>query len=109
MRTKPGWPEQDSVGLCEAESKAGSGSALKEVMQRGPSHREEGPMGRGSILPMVSERGAVADGEQRVERSSSGTQQKGDSYGDTVHGSRRRGYKWPQNVEEEKMLQNWRD
>jgi hypothetical protein len=101
--------EKDSVGLCEVESKAGSGSALKEVMQRGPSQREEGPMRRGSILPMLSERQAVGDGEERFERSSSCTQQKGDSYGDTVHGSRRRGYEWPQNVEEEKILPNWRD
>jgi site-specific recombinase XerD len=70
--------EKGSVGLCEVHSQAGSGSAWKDVMQRGPSQREEEPMGRVSILPMVSERGEVGDGEQRVERSSSRAQEEGD-------------------------------
>jgi len=100
--------EKDPVGLCEVHSKAGSGSALKDVMQRGPSQREEGPMRMVSILPMLSERAEVGDGEERVERSSRSAKEKGDSYGLTVHGSRR-GHQWPQNVEEEKILENWRD
>jgi hypothetical protein len=58
---------------------------------------------------MLSERGEGGDGEERVERNSRSAKEEGDSYGDTVHGSRRRGYEWPQNVEEEKILQNWRD
>ncbi len=101
--------EKGPAGLCEIHSKAGSGSALRDVMQQRSSQREEGPMGRGSILPMVPEREAGGDGEERIERSSRCTQQKGDSYGLIVHGSRRRGYEWPQNVKEEKILQNWTD
>ena len=61
-----------------------------------------------SILPMLSEREEIGDGEERVERNSSRAKERGDANGLTVHGSRR-GHQWPQNVEEEKILQNWRD
>jgi hypothetical protein len=61
-----------------------------------------------SILPMLSEREEVGDGEEKVERGSRSAKEKGDSYGLTVHGSRRE-HQWPQNVEGEKILENWRD